>query len=141
MREIYEAYGEQGLLGCAVSYDNEEPISLTGYGLICQEVERVDSGLRSLLSVQNSLVIMPIDKFGTQDAKDKYLPSLITGEKVGSFGLTEPDFGSGIGGLKTNAKKDVSRKGHDTLKTKTIKQREFPISSFFAISPKNRNFK
>ena len=75
------------------------------YGLVAREVERVDSGYRSVLSVQSSLVMGPINDFGTEEQKKKYLPKLATGEMIGCFGLTEPDHGSDAGGLKTRAKK------------------------------------
>jgi glutaryl-CoA dehydrogenase len=75
------------------------------YGLVAHEVERVDSGYRSVLSVQSSLVMGPINDFGTEEQKKKYLPKLATGEMIGCFGLTEPDHGSDAGGLRTRAKK------------------------------------
>lgn len=105
--EIYKQYGENGFLGCMVNYGGNEPISYTAYGLINREVERVDSALRSMLSVQNSLVIWPINEYGSQKVKDRVLPKLISGEFIGSFGLTEPDHGSDPGTLKTKAVKKV----------------------------------
>jgi glutaryl-CoA dehydrogenase len=76
----------------------------TAYGVIMQELERGDSGIRSMASVQSSLVMYPIEKFGTEEQKMKYLPKLATGEWIGCFGLTEPDFGSNPGGMVTNIK-------------------------------------
>ena len=76
------------------------------YGLIMQELERCDSGLRSTSSVQSSLVMYPIYKFGSDDQRKKYLPKLASGELIGCFGLTEPDFGSNPGGMVTNFKED-----------------------------------
>ena len=76
------------------------------YGLIMQELERCDSGLRSTSSVQSSLVMYPIYKFGSDDQRKKYLPKLASGEMIGCFGLTEPDFGSNPGGMTTNFKED-----------------------------------
>lgn len=76
------------------------------YGLICQELERGDSGLRSFCSVQGSLVMWPIHEYGSEEQKREYLPKLASGEMIGSFGLTEPDFGSNPGGMLTTAKKD-----------------------------------
>src|SRR6056297_199393 len=76
------------------------------YGLIMQELERCDSGLRSTASVQSSLVMYPIWKYGSEEQKKKFLPKLASGEKIGCFGLTEPDFGSNPGGMLTRAVKD-----------------------------------
>ena len=90
---IPEEYGGSGL----------DQIS---YGLIMQELERCDSGLRSTSSVQSSLVMYPIYKFGSDDQRKKYLPKLASGEMIGCFGLTEPDFGSNPGGMTTNFKED-----------------------------------
>lgn len=104
-REIYTEMGNAGLLGCMTSFGGNDPISLTAYGLINREIERVDSSFRSMLSVQNSLVIFPISEYATEEAKKKYLPKLITGEAIGAFGLTEPDHGSDPGGMKTRAVK------------------------------------
>ena len=74
------------------------------YGLIAREVERVDSGYRSMMSVQSSLVMYPIYAFGSEEQREKYLPALATGEKIGCFGLTEPDYGSDAGGLNHKGK-------------------------------------
>jgi glutaryl-CoA dehydrogenase len=103
--EIYLEMGKAGFLGCMTDFGGNEKISLTAYGLINREVERVDSSFRSMLSVQNSLVIFPISEYGTEAAKNKYLPKLMTGEHIGAFGLTEPDHGSDPGGMKTRAVK------------------------------------
>jgi alkylation response protein AidB-like acyl-CoA dehydrogenase len=75
------------------------------YGLVAREVERVDSGYRSMMSVQSSLVMHPIHAYGTEEQRKKYLPKLATGEWIGCFGLTEPDAGSDPGGMKTRAEK------------------------------------
>lgn len=103
--EIYKEMGKAGFLGCMTDFGGNEKISYTAYGLINREVERVDSSFRSMLSVQNSLVIFPISEYATQEAKDKYLPKLMTGEFIGAFGLTEPDHGSDPGSLATKAVK------------------------------------
>ncbi len=75
------------------------------YGLVAREIEYVDSGYRSMASVQSSLVMVPIHEFGTEEQKQKYLPKLATGEYIGCFGLTEPDHGSDPGSMITRAKK------------------------------------
>lgn len=104
-REIYSEMGKAGFLGCMSDYGGNEKISFTAYGLINREIERVDSSFRSMLSVQNSLVIFPISEYGTEEAKKKYLPKLMSGEHIGAFGLTEPDHGSDPGSMKTRALK------------------------------------
>jgi glutaryl-CoA dehydrogenase len=81
-------------------------LNSVAYGLICQELERGDSGLRSFVSVQGSLVMYPIYAYGTDEQKRRYLPKLASGEMIGCFGLTEPDFGSNPGGMQTTARKD-----------------------------------
>ncbi len=81
-------------------------MSSVAYGLICQELERGDSGLRSFVSVQGSLVMFPIFAYGTEEQRMEYLPKLASGEMIGCFGLTEPDFGSNPGGMLTTAKRD-----------------------------------
>ncbi|MBO6949411.1 MAG: acyl-CoA dehydrogenase [Rhodospirillales bacterium] len=105
-REIMNEFGELGLLGPTIPEEyGGAGVNNVCYGLIAREVERVDSGYRSALSVQSSLVMHPINAYGTEDQKKKYLPKLATGELVGCFGLTEPDFGSDPGGMKTRAEK------------------------------------
>lgn len=103
--EIYKEMGKAGLLGCMTDFGGNEKISYTAYGLINREIERVDSSFRSMLSVQNSLVIFPISEYGTDAAKQKFLPKLMTGEFIGAFGLTEPDHGSDPGSMATKATK------------------------------------
>ena len=103
--DIYTEMGKAGFLGCMTDFGGNEKISLTAYGLINREVERVDSSFRSMLSVQNSLVIFPISEYGSEAAKKKFLPRLMTGEAIGAFGLTEPDHGSDPGSMKTKATK------------------------------------
>ncbi len=100
---LIKKLGELGFLGSTLSEYGGAGLSNVAYGLINQELERGDSGLRSFVSVQSSLVIYPIYTFGSEEQKEKYLPGLISGELVGCFGLTEPDFGSNPGGMKTNA--------------------------------------
>ncbi|MCS4503968.1 acyl-CoA dehydrogenase [Arhodomonas aquaeolei] len=104
-REILTEMGELGLLGPTVPEEYGGPgVSHVAYGLIAREVERVDSGYRSAMSVQSSLVMHPIHAYGSEAQKQKYLPRLATGEMVGCFGLTEPDHGSDPGGMKTRAR-------------------------------------
>ena len=105
-RAIFNEMGELGLLGVTVpeAYGGVGA-GYVSYGLIAREVERVDSGYRSMMSVQSSLVMYPILAYGSEEQKQKYLPKLATGEWVGCFGLTEPDAGSDPGGMKTRADK------------------------------------
>jgi glutaryl-CoA dehydrogenase len=105
-REIMTEMGALGLLGATVAEEyGGSGLSHVAYGLIAREVEAVDSGYRSAMSVQSSLVMYPIEAFGSEAQKKKYLPRLATGEWVGCFGLTEPDGGSDPGAMRTNAKK------------------------------------
>ena len=105
-RAIMTEMGELGLLGATVAEEyGGAGLSNVAYGLIAREVEAIDSGYRSAMSVQSSLVMYPIEAFGTEAQKKKYLPRLATGEWVGCFGLTEPDGGSDPGAMRTNAKK------------------------------------
>jgi len=103
-REIFNEMGELGLLGPMIEGYGCSGVSTVSYGLIAREVERVDSGYRSMMSVQSSLVMYPIYTYGTEAQREKYLPKLATGEWVGCFGLTEPDHGSDPGGMKSRAK-------------------------------------
>jgi glutaryl-CoA dehydrogenase len=104
-RGIMNEFGELGLLGVTIPEQyGGAGSSYVAYGLIAREVERVDSGFRSAMSVQSSLVMHPIYAYGTQEQREKYLPKLASGEWVGCFGLTEPDHGSDPGGMKTRAK-------------------------------------
>ncbi|WP_091741576.1 acyl-CoA dehydrogenase [Phenylobacterium immobile] len=102
--EIFREMGELGLLGVTVpaEYGGSES-SYVAYGLVAREIERVDSGYRSMLSVQSSLVMHPINAYGTEAQREKYLPKLVTGEWIGCFGLTEPSAGSDPGSMKTRA--------------------------------------
>ena len=104
-REIMNEMGELGLLGVTVEGYGCAGASYVAYGLVAREVERVDSGYRSACSVQSSLVMYPIYKYGSEAQRQKYLPKLASGEYVGCFGLTEPDAGSDPAGMKTRAKK------------------------------------
>ncbi len=103
---IFREMGEAGLLGVTVPEEyGGLGANYVTYGLIAREVERVDSGYRSMMSVQSSLVMFPIDAYGSEEQRKKYLPKLASGEWIGCFGLTEPDAGSDPGGMKTRAEK------------------------------------
>jgi len=103
---IFREMGELGLLGPTIPAEYGGPgLNYVAYGLIAREVERVDSGYRSMMSVQSSLVMVPIYEFGTPAQKEKYLPKLATGEWIGCFGLTEPNHGSDPGSMETRAKR------------------------------------
>ena len=104
-RAILYEMGELGLLGSTIEGYGCAGVNYVSYGLIAREIENVDSGYRSTLSVQSSLVMYPIYAYGSEAQRQKYLPKLATGEWVGCFGLTEPDFGSDAGGMITRAKK------------------------------------
>jgi glutaryl-CoA dehydrogenase len=102
--EIFREMGELGLLGPFIEGYGCAGMSYVCYGLAAREIEAVDSGYRSMFSVQSSLVMLPINEFGTEQQKQKYLPKLATGEYIGCFGLTEPDHGSDPGGMITRAR-------------------------------------
>jgi glutaryl-CoA dehydrogenase len=104
--EIFREMGELGLLGPTIPAEYGGPgLSYVSYGLIAREVERIDSGYRSMMSVQSSLVMLPIFEFGTEGQRKKFLPKLATGEWIGCFGLTEPNHGSDPGSMQTRATK------------------------------------
>jgi glutaryl-CoA dehydrogenase len=106
---IFREMGEMGLLGVTVPEEyGGIGASYVAYGLIAREVERVDSGYRSMMSVQSSLVMYPIYAYGSEAQRKKYLPKLASGEFIGCFGLTEPDAGSDPGGMKTRATKSAN---------------------------------
>ena len=105
--ELFPLMGQAGMLGVTTPEEyGGVGASYVAYGLVAREIERVDSGYRSMASVQSSLVMYPIQAFGTEEQKKKYLPGLASGELIGCFGLTEPDAGSDPAGMKTHAKKD-----------------------------------
>ncbi|MFN5997914.1 MAG: acyl-CoA dehydrogenase [Paracoccaceae bacterium] len=106
---IFREMGEMGLLGVTIPEEyGGLGASYVAYGLVAREVERVDSGYRSMMSVQSSLVMYPIYAYGTEEQRQKYLPKLASGEWIGCFGLTEPDAGSDPSGMKTTAKKTAN---------------------------------
>ena len=106
VREVAQQMGEIGLLGMHLEGYGCAGTSTTAYGLACMEVEAGDSGIRSLMSVQGSLAMFAIWKHGSEEQKQEWLPGMAKGEKIGCFGLTEPDFGSNPGGMRTRAKQD-----------------------------------
>jgi glutaryl-CoA dehydrogenase len=102
-KEIMSEMGGLGLLGATIDGYGCSGVSAVSYGLIAREIERVDSGYRSAMSVQSSLVMGPIYEFGSEEMKEKFLPKLAKGELIGAFGLTEPNHGSDPGGMETKA--------------------------------------
>src|SRR5579859_306386 len=104
-RQLIPRLGELGVLGPTTPRYGSG-LDYTSYGLICQELERCDSGLRSFVSVQGSLVMFPISAYGSDEQKARYLPGLHAGELIGCFGLTEPEHGSDPGGMETRAVRD-----------------------------------
>ncbi|MFI7668108.1 acyl-CoA dehydrogenase family protein [Nocardia sp. NPDC049526] len=105
-RELAPELGNIGLLGMHLDGYGCAGLSATAYGLACQELEAVDSGVRSMVSVQGSLAMTAIHKFGSEEQKQQWLPDMAAGRALGCFGLTEPDFGSNPGGMRSRAKRD-----------------------------------
>jgi glutaryl-CoA dehydrogenase len=129
--EIFREMGELGLLGPTIPTEYGGPgLNYVAYGLIAREVERVDSGYRSMMSVQSSLVMVPINEFGTEDQKHRYLPKLATGEWIGCFGLTEPDHGSDPASMATRAQKVA---GGYMLKGNKMWISNSPIADVFVV--------
>jgi glutaryl-CoA dehydrogenase len=134
-REIMNELGELGMLGATVSPDyGGAGLGYVSYGLIARAVERVDSGYRSAMSVQSSLVMHPINAYGSEDQKKKYLPKLASGEWVGCFGLTEPDAGSDPGGMRTRA---IKTDGGFRLKGSKMWITNSPIADVFVVWAKS----
>src|ERR1051326_2920184 len=104
-REWVKPFAEMGFFGASLKGYGCAGMSNVEYGLVMQELERGDSGVRSFVSVQSALVMYPIYAFGSEEQKQKWLPALASGEKIGCFGLTEPGYGSNPGGMRTRAKK------------------------------------
>ena len=132
---IFREMGELGLLGITIpeQYGGAD-LNYVSYGLIAREIERVDSGYRSMMSVQSSLVMVPINEFGSEAQKQKYLPKLASGEWIGCFGLTEPNFGSDAGGMITRAKKVP---GGFSLTGSKMWISNSPIADVFVVWAKN----
>ncbi len=105
-KEIMKEYGDMNFLGATLEGYGCAGVSSVAYGLIIREIERVDSGYRSAMSVQSSLVMYPIYAYGSDTIKDKYLPKLATGDLIGCFGLTEPNHGSDPSSMETKARKE-----------------------------------
>jgi len=131
---IFREMGEMGLLGSTIDGYGCPGVNYVCYGLVAREVERVDSGYRSMMSVQSSLVMHPIHAYGTEAQRQKYLPKLATGEWIGCFGLTEPDAGSDPGGMLTRARK-VS--GGYVLKGAKMWISNSPIADVFVVWAKD----
>src|SRR5579883_2806020 len=105
-RELIPEFAELGLLGMHLDGYGCAGLNAVCYGLACQELEAGDSGVRSFVSVQGSLAMFPIYAFGSEEQKQRWLPRMARGEALGCFGLTEPDFGSDAGSMRTNARRD-----------------------------------
>ncbi len=134
-RSIFNEMGELGLLGVTIPEEyGGVGASYVAYGLVAREVERVDSGYRSMMSVQSSLVMYPIYAYGDETQRKKYLPRLASGEWVGCFGLTEPDAGSDPGGMKTRAEKTTG--GYRLTGSKTWISNA-PIADVFVVWAKS----
>ena len=131
---IFQEMGSVGLLGSTIQGYDCPGVDYMSYGLIAREVERVDSGYRSMMSVQSSLVMYPIYAFGSEEQREKYLPGLAKGIMIGCFGLTEPDYGSDAGGLITRAK---SVDGGYSLSGAKMWISNSPIADVFVVWAKN----
>jgi len=135
-KNIMKEMGEIGLLGSTINGYGCAGVNYVSYGLGMREIERVDSGYRSCASVQSSLVMFPIYKFGSEEQKEKYLPELAKGNLIGCFGLTEPDHGSDPSGMKTNA---VLKDGSYVLNGSKNWITNSPIADIFIIWAKDEN--
>ena len=132
---IFREMGDLGLLGITIPEEyGGASLNYVSYGLIAREIERVDSGYRSMMSVQSSLVMVPIYEFGSEAQRQKYLPKLATGEWIGCFGLTEPNYGSDAGGMITRAKKVP---GGFSLTGSKMWISNSPIADVFVVWAKN----
>ena len=132
---IFREMGELGLLGITIPEEyGGANLNYVSYGLIAREIERVDSGYRSMMSVQSSLVMVPIYEFGSEAQKQKYLPKLASGKSIGCFGLTEPNYGSDAGGMITRAKKVP---GGFSLTGSKMWISNAPIADVFVVWAKN----
>jgi glutaryl-CoA dehydrogenase len=135
-KNIMKEMGNIGLLGPTINGYGCAGVNYVSYGLIMREIERIDSGYRSCASVQSSLVMFPIYKFGSQEQKDKYLPELAKGNTIGCFGLTEPDHGSDPSRMKTKA---ILKDGNYILNGSKNWITNSPIADVFIIWAKDEN--
>src|SRR5690348_16569568 len=135
-REIMNEMGALGLLGATIEGYGCAGVNYVSYGLVAREVERVDSGYRSAMSVQSSLVMYPIHAFGSEAQRQKYLPKLASGEWVGCFGLTEPDHGSDPAGMTTRA---TAAQGGYRLRGAKIWITNSPIADVFLVWAKTED--
>ncbi len=133
-REIFNELGALGLLGSTIKGYGCAGVNYVSYGLVAREVERVDSGYRSCMSVQSSLVMYPIYAYGSEMQRQKYLPKLASGDWVGAFGLTEPDHGSDPGGMRTRAE---TAAGGYRLKGSKMWITNSPIADVFVVWAKD----
>ncbi|OLY82884.1 Glutaryl-CoA dehydrogenase, mitochondrial [Smittium mucronatum] len=133
-KKIFEEMGEMGMLGSTIEGYGCAGVSYVSYGLTARQVEGVDSGYRSAMSVQSSLVMHPINAFGTEEQKEKYLPKLAKGKLVGAFGLTEPNHGSDPGSMETTAVREGSVYKLNGAKTWITNS---PIADVFVVWAKN----
>jgi glutaryl-CoA dehydrogenase len=131
---IFREMGELGLLGPTIEGYGCSGVGYVSYGLIAREIERIDSGYRSMMSVQSSLVMYPIYAYGSETQREKYLPKLATGEWIGCFGLTEPDYGSDPGGMVTRAR---TVDGGYSLSGAKMWISNSPIADVFVVWAKN----
>src|SRR5690606_29994345 len=132
---IFSEMGQAGLLGVTIPEEyGGSGAGYVSYGLVAREVERIDSGYRSMMSVQSSLVMHPIYAYGSEEQRKKYLPKLASGEWIGCFGLTEPDAGSDPGGMKTRAEKTD---GGYRLKGSKMWISNAPIADVFVVWAKS----
>ena len=131
---IFKEMGNLGLLGSTIQGYDCPGVDYMSYGLVAREIEKIDSGYRSMMSVQSSLVMYPIYAFGSEAQREKYLPRLASGEWIGCFGLTEPDYGSDAGGLISRAK---SVKGGYSLSGAKMWISNSPIADVFVVWAKN----
>ena len=133
-REILTEMGELGFLGSTLTGYGCAGVNYVSYGLVAREIERVDSGYRSAMSVQSSLVMYPIHAYGTEDQRRRFLPRLATGELVGCFGLTEPNHGSDPGSMESRARKD---RGGYVLRGEKTWITNSPIADMFVVWAKD----
>lgn len=139
-RGIYKEMGELGVLGCTIKGYGCSGVSYVTYGLITRELDGIDSAFRSAMSVQSSLAMGAIYKYGSEEQKQKYLPRMAAGELVGCFGLTEPNFGSDAGGMVTRAKYDAKSKSFILSGSKTWITNS-PIADILIVWAKNEEGK